>query len=54
LDFALELLYQSTNMSRPAAWTGDIINSSGVTTTGNAWKSTSEGLEGRLMISRDF
>ncbi len=53
MDFALELLYQTTNMSRPAAWTGDIYVNN-VLTTGNAWKSTSDGLEGRLMITRDF
>jgi hypothetical protein len=53
LDFNLELLYQSSNMSRPAAWSGDIIVNN-TTTTGNAWKSTSQGLEGRLEITRDF
>ena len=45
LDFNLELLYQSTNQSRPVGF---------VPTAGLGWQSTSSGLEGRFEITRDF
>jgi hypothetical protein len=46
LDFNLELLYQSTNQSRPLGYT---------TAVGALpWQSTSQGLEGRFEITRDF
>jgi hypothetical protein len=55
LDFNLELLYQSTHESRPAAWSGVICNAGFIgCTAGNSWKSTSSGLEGRFEITRDF
>jgi Porin subfamily len=47
LDFSLELLYQTTHQSAPEAFT----------TAGNAgiaWKTNTDGLESRLMITRDF
>jgi hypothetical protein len=46
LDFALELLYQDTHQSMPAAYTvpaGDV-----------AWKSDTSGIASRFMITRDF
>ncbi len=46
LDFNIELLYQTTDQSRPA----------GYTTAAGAipWQSNSSGLEGRFEITRDF
>jgi hypothetical protein len=46
LDFSLELLYQTTHQSMPAAYTvpaGDV-----------PWKATTDGIESRLAITRDF
>ena len=47
LDFALELLYQSTHQDTPAAYTA-------AGNGGLAWKANTDGLEGRFMITRDF
>ncbi len=46
LDFNIELLYQTTNQSRPTAFTipaGDV-----------GWQANTSGLEGRFEITRDF
>ncbi len=50
LDFALELLYQTTHQSAPAMWatTGTVDGAAA------SWKSNTDGLEGRFMITRDF
>jgi hypothetical protein len=47
LDFALELLYQTTHQDAPAAY-------SAAANGGQTWKANTDGLEGRFMITRDF
>ena len=47
LDFNLELLYQNTHQDTPAAY-------SAAANGGLAWKANTDGLEGRLNITRDF
>ncbi|MBV8474242.1 MAG: hypothetical protein JO107_13590, partial [Hyphomicrobiales bacterium] len=47
LDFNLELLYQSTHQSAPAAY-------SAAANGGLPWKANTDGLEGRFEITRDF
>ena len=47
LDFNLELLYQNTHQSAPGAY-------SAAANGGLAWKANTDGLEGRLIIARDF
>ncbi|HEY1941242.1 MAG TPA: porin [Roseiarcus sp.] len=47
LDFNLELLYQTTHQSMPAAY-------SAVANGGLPWHANTDGLEGRFEITRDF
>jgi hypothetical protein len=47
LDFNLELLYQNTHQSTPAAY-------SAAANGGLGWKANTDGLEGRFEITRDF
>jgi hypothetical protein len=50
LDFAFELLYQNTHQSQPAAWaTTGLVNGAAA-----PWHATTDGAEGRFMITRDF
>ncbi|HEY1941240.1 MAG TPA: porin [Roseiarcus sp.] len=47
LDFNLELLYQTTHQSTPAAYLA--TNNAGL-----PWHANTDGLEGRFMVTRDF
>jgi hypothetical protein len=50
LDFAFELLYQTTHQSQPGLWATEGT----VDGVAAPWKSTTDGVEGRFMITRDF
>ncbi len=47
LDFNIELLYQTTHQSTPAAY-------SAAANGGLPWHANTDGLEGRFMVTRDF
>ncbi len=62
LNFDLELMYQSTDQTRPSGFLGTVYNFGGVNPNGTSaatfvpgdWRGVSSGFQGRLRITRYF
>ncbi|RBP15732.1 hypothetical protein DFR50_1071, partial [Roseiarcus fermentans] len=57
LNFDLELMYQSTNQTKPSGFLGTVYNvggAGGAVFAPGAWEGNSSGFAGRLRITRYF